>query len=87
MSHRLIGPTEWRKSSYSGPEGGECIEWAPAYATASGDVPVRDSKTRTAPPSPSPPPPGRTLSARYGRAASGADAAVLIDPLLKGRYS
>ncbi|MCX4910161.1 DUF397 domain-containing protein [Streptomyces sp. NBC_00878] len=34
----------WVKSSYSGGEGGQCIEWAPGVATASGTVPVRDSK-------------------------------------------
>ena len=35
--------TEWVKSSYSGPEGGNCIEWAPKAVTH-GAVPVRDSK-------------------------------------------
>ncbi|MEU5160291.1 DUF397 domain-containing protein [Streptomyces sp. NPDC020875] len=34
----------WVKSTYSGPEGGECIEWAPNHATMTGVVPVRDSK-------------------------------------------
>ncbi|WP_308312073.1 DUF397 domain-containing protein [Streptomyces albipurpureus] len=34
----------WVKSSYSGPSGGQCVEWAPAYASAHGVVPVRDSK-------------------------------------------
>ncbi|MBU3867717.1 DUF397 domain-containing protein [Streptomyces sp. 4503] len=33
----------WVKSSYSN-NGGTCVEWAPAYATATGIVPVRDSK-------------------------------------------
>ncbi|MFI2027921.1 DUF397 domain-containing protein [Streptomyces buecherae] len=33
----------WVKSSYSGGEGGNCIEWAPGHA-ATGAVPVRDSK-------------------------------------------
>nr|WP_323450881.1 DUF397 domain-containing protein [Streptomyces sp. YSPA8] len=33
----------WIKSSYSG-GGGECVEWAPAHASATGIVPVRDSK-------------------------------------------
>ncbi|MFJ6723401.1 DUF397 domain-containing protein [Streptomyces sp. NPDC091281] len=36
--------TEWVTSSYSGPEGGNCLEWAPAVAVTSGVVPVRDSK-------------------------------------------
>ncbi|MGV9313817.1 DUF397 domain-containing protein [Streptomyces sp. NPDC003691] len=34
----------WVKSSYSAPNGGECIEWAPEHAAATGIVPVRDSK-------------------------------------------
>ncbi|MDQ1016730.1 DUF397 domain-containing protein [Streptomyces afghaniensis] len=39
------GPaTEWVKSSYSGGEGGQCLEWAPSVAVADGLVPVRDSK-------------------------------------------
>ncbi|MFD8969266.1 DUF397 domain-containing protein [Streptomyces sp. NPDC059568] len=33
----------WVKSTYSGGEGGQCIECAPDYA-AHGIVPVRDSK-------------------------------------------
>jgi hypothetical protein len=33
----------WVKSTYSGGNGGECIEWAPSYA-AQAVVPVRDSK-------------------------------------------
>ncbi|MER7045766.1 DUF397 domain-containing protein [Streptomyces jumonjinensis] len=39
----------WVKSTHSGPDGGECIEWAPAHATATGVVPVRDSKRPTGP--------------------------------------
>ena len=34
---------EWIKSSYSDGQGGQCVEWAPARASA-GNVPVRDSK-------------------------------------------
>ncbi|KOU61562.1 DUF397 domain-containing protein [Streptomyces sp. IGB124] len=40
----------WRKSSYSGGDGGECLEMAtwpkdtPGEASASATVPVRDSK-------------------------------------------
>jgi hypothetical protein len=34
---------QWIKSSYSGANGGQCVEWAPELA-ASGTVPVRDSK-------------------------------------------
>ncbi|MFE0046249.1 DUF397 domain-containing protein [Streptomyces albireticuli] len=33
------------KSSYSQGNGGQCVEWAPAPASLSGVVPVRDSKT------------------------------------------
>ncbi|MEU2953686.1 DUF397 domain-containing protein [Streptomyces xanthochromogenes] len=42
MNNRI--PTEWIKSSHSGPEGGNCLEWAPTYAEATGIVPIRDSK-------------------------------------------
>ncbi|MGP4110453.1 DUF397 domain-containing protein [Streptomyces sp. 4N509B] len=34
----------WVKSSYSNNNGGGCVEWAPAVATTTGAVPVRDSK-------------------------------------------
>ncbi|MFE4666796.1 DUF397 domain-containing protein [Streptomyces sp. NPDC056716] len=34
---------QWAKSSYS-QQGGNCVEWAPGYASAAGVVPVRDSK-------------------------------------------
>ncbi|MER0242974.1 DUF397 domain-containing protein [Streptomyces sp. HSW2009] len=34
----------WVKSSYSGGQG-ECVEWAPNRATATGIVPIRDSKS------------------------------------------
>ncbi|MFD7546224.1 DUF397 domain-containing protein [Streptomyces sp. NPDC059816] len=43
-----IEPRNWRKSSYSG-GGGSCVEWAPAHATATGTVPVRDSKNPSGP--------------------------------------
>ncbi|MFB7912450.1 DUF397 domain-containing protein [Streptomyces sp. NPDC056061] len=33
----------WVKSSYSN-NGGSCVEWAPAQASTTGIVPVRDSK-------------------------------------------
>lgn len=36
----------WRKSSYSNPDGGNCVEIADAL---SGSVPVRDSKTPDGP--------------------------------------
>ncbi|MEV5598430.1 DUF397 domain-containing protein [Streptomyces sp. NPDC052496] len=41
-------PLVWSKSSYSG-NGGSCVEWAPAQATATGIVPVRDSKDPNGP--------------------------------------
>ncbi|MFD4024914.1 DUF397 domain-containing protein [Streptomyces sp. NPDC058576] len=34
---------QWVKSSYSD-NGGTCVEWAPTTASATGIVPVRDSK-------------------------------------------
>ncbi|MFD3752530.1 DUF397 domain-containing protein [Streptomyces cyaneofuscatus] len=39
---------QWVKSSYSD-NGGTCVEWAPATATATGVVPVRDSKNTAGP--------------------------------------
>ncbi|GLF97862.1 DUF397 domain-containing protein [Streptomyces yaizuensis] len=39
----------WIKSSHSGPDGGECVEWAPAHASTTGTVPVRDSKRSDGP--------------------------------------
>ncbi|MGW5675289.1 DUF397 domain-containing protein [Streptomyces sp. NPDC003860] len=41
-------PLNWIKSSYSG-NGGSCVEWAPDHASATGLVPVRDSKRPTGP--------------------------------------
>ncbi|MFJ4773334.1 DUF397 domain-containing protein [Streptomyces uncialis] len=41
-------PHNWIKSSYSG-NGGSCVEWAPAHASADGIVPVRDSKAPRGP--------------------------------------
>ncbi|KPI08886.1 protein of unknown function DUF397 [Actinobacteria bacterium OK074] len=34
----------WVKSTYSDGQGGQCVEWAPTYASTHGIVPVRDSK-------------------------------------------
>ncbi|MBB0245285.1 DUF397 domain-containing protein [Streptomyces alkaliphilus] len=34
-------PGKWRRSSYSGPEGGSCVEVMDGHSSA---VPVRDSK-------------------------------------------
>ncbi|MCX4664239.1 DUF397 domain-containing protein [Streptomyces uncialis] len=38
----------WVKSSYSN-NGGNCVEWAPARATTTGTVPIRDSKHTNGP--------------------------------------
>ncbi|MEU3603108.1 DUF397 domain-containing protein [Streptomyces sp. NPDC006798] len=38
----------WAKSSYS-QQGGNCVEWAPSHASATGIVPVRDSKCEDGP--------------------------------------
>jgi hypothetical protein len=45
ISHDLTG-AQWRKSSYSGTNGGECLEIADNYPPA---VPVRDSKNPCGP--------------------------------------
>ncbi|MFF2653992.1 DUF397 domain-containing protein [Streptomyces sp. NPDC058045] len=42
-------PLRWVKSTYSGGEGGECIEWAPEHAAATGEFLVRDSKNPSGP--------------------------------------
>lgn len=42
-------PLRWVKSTYSGGEGGQCIEFAPDYYAAHGVVPVRDSKDPSGP--------------------------------------
>ncbi|MEV2218143.1 DUF397 domain-containing protein [Streptomyces sp. NPDC050997] len=42
-------PLRWVKSTYSGGEGGNCIEWAPEYAAATGEFLVRDSKDLNGP--------------------------------------
>ncbi|MER7044334.1 DUF397 domain-containing protein [Streptomyces jumonjinensis] len=39
----------WVKSSYSTQNGGSCVEWAPEHASATGVVPVRDSKLSDGP--------------------------------------
>lgn len=45
----MTEPLQWIKSSYSGPEGGNCLEWSPSSASTTGTVPVRDSKTPDGP--------------------------------------
>ncbi|RKN53468.1 DUF397 domain-containing protein [Streptomyces klenkii] len=39
-----LSAAAWVKSSYCSGNGGECVEFAPGVAAASGVVPVRDSK-------------------------------------------
>lgn len=41
--------TKWRKSTHSGPNGGECIELADVAGATVGAVAVRDSKDPTGP--------------------------------------
>jgi hypothetical protein len=41
-----LGEVTWRKSSYSGGDGGNCLELAAGHPTL---VPVRDSKNPTGP--------------------------------------
>ncbi|RZD96975.1 DUF397 domain-containing protein [Streptomyces albidoflavus] len=44
MGGSAVFDPEWIKSSYSSQDGGDCVEWAPSVALATGTVPVRDSK-------------------------------------------
>ncbi|WP_075734360.1 DUF397 domain-containing protein [Streptomyces acidiscabies] len=39
----------WRASTYSGNNGGECLEWAPEHARTTGEFKVRDSKSPDGP--------------------------------------
>ncbi|WP_078658087.1 DUF397 domain-containing protein [Streptomyces rimosus] len=39
----------WTKSSHSNPDGGNCLEWSPASGTATGVIPIRDSKAPAGP--------------------------------------
>ncbi|MER8196473.1 DUF397 domain-containing protein [Streptomyces microflavus] len=48
MATASLSEQQWVKSSYSD-NGGTCVEWAPRTATATGIVPVRDSKNTTGP--------------------------------------
>ncbi|MBF8175165.1 DUF397 domain-containing protein [Streptomyces olivaceus] len=45
--HTALSNVEWRKSSYSGSNGGECVEVADGCPA--GSVPVRDSKNTAGP--------------------------------------
>ncbi|MFE4592617.1 DUF397 domain-containing protein [Streptomyces laurentii] len=42
-------PLRWAKSSHSSGDGGQCVEWAPDHAQATGDFLVRDSKNPDGP--------------------------------------
>jgi Domain of unknown function (DUF397) len=42
-------PLLWVKSSYSGPDGGNCVEWSPSSVAVASVVPVRDSKNADGP--------------------------------------
>lgn len=44
-----LATADWVKSSYSDSNGGDCVEWAPTHASATGIVPVRDSKRAAGP--------------------------------------
>ena len=46
MSRHDLSATTWIKSSYSGENGGNCLEVAPEFASV---VPVRDSKNPDGP--------------------------------------
>ncbi len=46
VSRLNLSAAEWRKSSYSNQEGGDCVEVAPGVP---GVVPVRDSKVPDGP--------------------------------------
>ncbi|MCX4663488.1 DUF397 domain-containing protein [Streptomyces uncialis] len=46
---RLAGEIRWVPSTYSSGDGGQCVEWGPAYARTHGAVPVRDSKNPEGP--------------------------------------
>ncbi|MEU7378123.1 DUF397 domain-containing protein [Streptomyces albidoflavus] len=45
----MTEPPRWIASSYSGGDGGQCVEWAPAHAAATGEFLVRDSKVQEGP--------------------------------------
>ncbi|WP_405685562.1 DUF397 domain-containing protein [Streptomyces sp. NBC_00057] len=42
-------PMRWVKSTYSGGDGGQCIEWCPDHARATGEFLIRDSKNPNGP--------------------------------------
>ncbi|MEU9331737.1 DUF397 domain-containing protein [Streptomyces sp. NPDC048290] len=44
-----MGPARWIKSSYSSPDGGNCLEVAPNAVAVLAALPVRDSKVAGGP--------------------------------------
>ncbi|UCM88543.1 DUF397 domain-containing protein [Streptomyces marincola] len=44
-----LSAVRWKASSYSGSNGGTCVEWAPEVVVGGGAVPVRDSKAPAGP--------------------------------------
>lgn len=42
-------PSDWTSSSFSQSNGGECVQWAPQHAKATGDFLIRDSKNPDGP--------------------------------------
>ncbi|MFJ2608203.1 DUF397 domain-containing protein [Streptomyces sp. NPDC087425] len=44
MTNASIPEHSWISSTYSTGDGGQCIEWAPQHASATGEFLVRDSK-------------------------------------------
>ncbi|MET4926605.1 DUF397 domain-containing protein [Streptomyces sp. PSRA5] len=49
MTTSVIPQHGWVKSTYSGQDGGNCVEWSPTIAEVHGVVPVRDSKLTDGP--------------------------------------
>lgn len=43
-SNENVPAPDWTSSSYSNGQGGECVQWAPKHAAATGEYLVRDSK-------------------------------------------
>ncbi|MFI6524798.1 DUF397 domain-containing protein [Streptomyces uncialis] len=46
---QIVSDSSWIKSSYSGSDGGQCVEWAPGFVQLADVVPVRDSKVPAGP--------------------------------------
>ena len=73
----MAGNTMWRKSSYSGGSGGDCVE----VRDGTGRVLVRDTKDRTGPVVPFTPEAWRRFAARVKRSLAGSKARHLRAPL------